>query len=190
MIIGLGSLLWFGLRRSLRFTEDEDEDELPDVLKFTHNQLVLATNNFSKDAKLGEGSFGSVYKGFFSELNLKVAVKTVSRGSNKGKKEYISWVKNISRLHHRNLVRLLGWCHERGHFLLVYEFMPNGSLASRLFGGKSLIPWALRYKIAKGLASSLKYLHEDWEPCVVHEDIKSRNVMLDSDFNAKLGDFC
>ncbi|XXG55833.1 hypothetical protein AAC387_Pa03g3408 [Persea americana] len=157
--------------------------------RFSYKDLLLATRNFSEDGKLGEGGFGGVYKGFFDGMNLDVAVKRVSKGSKQGKKEYVSEVKTISRLRHRNLVQLLGWCHERGEFLLIYEFMPNGSLDSHLFNGKRLLGWAARYKIATGLASALLYLHEEWEQCVVHRDIKSSNVMLDSNFNAKLGDF-
>lgn len=101
----------------------------------------------------------------------------------------MSEVKIISRLRHRNLVQLIGWCHEQGELLLVYEFLPNGSLDTHLFGGKAVLTWPVRYKIAHGLASALPYLHEEWEQCVVHRDIKPSNVMLDSNFNAKLGDF-
>lgn len=120
---------------------------------------------------------------------MEIAVKRVSKGSKQGKKEYVSEVKIISRLRHRNLVQLIGWCHEEGELLLVYEFLPNGSLDSHLFRGKTHLTWAVRYKIALGLASALLYLHEEWEQCVVHRDVKSSNVMLDSNFNAKLGDF-
>lgn len=98
-------------------------------------------------------------------------------------------MKIISSLRHRNLVQLIGWSHDKVEFLLVYEFMPNGSLDSHLFGKRVPLTWGVRYKIALGLASALLYLHEEWEQCVVHRDIKSSNVMLDSGFNAKLGDF-
>ncbi|RWR77340.1 L-type lectin-domain-containing protein [Cinnamomum micranthum f. kanehirae] len=157
--------------------------------RFSFKELLLATRNFAEYGKLGEGGFGGVYRGFLGEMNLDVAVKRVLRGSKQGRKEYVSEVKTISRLRHRNLVQLLGWCHERGDLLLVYEFMPNGSLDFHLFNKKRLLGWAVRYKIATGLASALLYLHEEWEQCVVHRDIKSSNVMLDSNFNAKLGDF-
>jgi len=157
--------------------------------RFTYKELNLATNNFSRDRKLGQGGFGAVYKGNFFDPDLPVAVKKISKGSRQGKKEYITEVKVISPLRHRNLVKLLGWCHEKGEFLLVYEFMPNGSLDSHLFGKRIPLSWNLRHKIALGLASGLLYLHEEWEWCVVHRDIKSSNVMLDSSFNVKLGDF-
>nr|XP_017238783.1 PREDICTED: L-type lectin-domain containing receptor kinase IX.1-like isoform X1 [Daucus carota subsp. sativus] len=157
--------------------------------KFSYSALAMATSSFAPHGKLGEGGFGEVYKGFLSELNLDVAVKRVSRNSRQGIKEYASEVRIISRLRHKNLVQLIGWCHERNNLLLVYEYMQNGSLDSHLFKGKSLLSWSTRYKIAQGLASVLLYLHEEWEQCVVHRDIKSSNVMLDSSFNTKLGDF-
>ncbi|XXG55836.1 hypothetical protein AAC387_Pa03g3409 [Persea americana] len=198
---GMGALVLFGLKEKRRKRKGNEEGVAFDVemddefeketgpKRFSYSELALATRDFSEDGKLGEGGFGGVYKGFLSEVNLDVAVKRVSRDSKQGRKEYVSEVKTISRLRHRNLVQLFGWFHEHGDFLLVYEFMPNGSLDSHLFHGKRLLEWAVRYKIAMGLASALLYLHEEWEQCVVHRDIKSSNVMLDSNFNAKLGDF-
>ncbi|XP_057420750.1 L-type lectin-domain containing receptor kinase IX.1-like isoform X2 [Lotus japonicus] len=158
--------------------------------RFSHRELASATNNFSRDRKLGQGGFGAVYRGYFADSDLTVAVKRISKGSRQGKKEYLTEVKVISQLRHRNLVRLIGWCHDRGEFLLLYEFMPNGSLDAHLFS-KRITPlaWSVRHKIALGLASAVLYLHEEWERCVVHRDIKSSNVMLDSSFNVKLGDF-
>ncbi|KAG6793034.1 hypothetical protein POTOM_002217 [Populus tomentosa] len=157
--------------------------------KFSYQELARATSNFKDEEKLGEGGFGGVYKGFLKEIDSFVAVKRVSRGSKQGVKEYAAEVKIISRLRHRNLVQLIGWCHERKELLLVYEFMPHGSLDSHLFKETSLLTWEVRYKIVQGLASGMLYLHEEWEQCVVHRDIKSSNIMLDSEFNAKLGDF-
>ncbi|XP_059439885.1 L-type lectin-domain containing receptor kinase IX.1-like [Corylus avellana] len=159
--------------------------------RFSYNELASATHNFSKERKLGEGGFGAVYKGYLTDnLDMPIAVKKISRGSKQGKKEYITEVKIISRLRHRNLLQLIGWSHDnKGEFLLVYEFMPNGSLDAHLFGKTSPLPWVMRYKISLGLAYALLYLHEEWEQCVVHRDIKSSNVMLDSSFIVKLGDF-
>ncbi|KAF3439169.1 hypothetical protein FNV43_RR17444 [Rhamnella rubrinervis] len=191
------ALLWIIWRRTGGKEENEAYDASMDdefqkgtgPKRFTYRELRRATNNFAEKGKLGEGGFGGVYRGLLAEDNTEVAVKRVSRGSKQGKKEYISEVKIISRLRHRNLVQLIGWCHEQGEFLLVYEFMPNGSLDSHLFHGKTILTWTLRYKVAVGLASALLYLHDEWEQCVVHRDIKSSNIMLDSNFNAKLGDF-
>ncbi|MFS8010697.1 putative protein kinase RLK-Pelle-L-LEC family [Helianthus anomalus] len=168
---------------------NEDLEQGAGPKRFSYRDLALATNNFTDDLKLGEGGFGCVYRGFLTRERRLVAVKKISKGSKQGKKEYITEVKIISSLRHRNLVQLIGWCHDENQFLLVYEFMPNGSLDSHLFGNMPPLAWGLRYKISLGLASALLYLHEEWEQCVIHRDIKSSNVMLDSGFNAKLGDF-
>jgi serine/threonine protein kinase len=168
----------------------DDEFELGSgPKKFKYEELARSTNNFAEEGKLGEGGFGGVYKGLLRDSNTYVAVKRVSSTSRQGIKEYASEVRIISRLRHRNLVQLLGWCHEKKELLLVYEFMENGSLDSHLFNNKSLLTWNTRFKIAQGIASAVLYLHEEWEQCVVHRDIKSSNVMLDTSFNAKLGDF-
>ncbi|XP_024024094.1 L-type lectin-domain containing receptor kinase IX.1-like [Morus notabilis] len=158
--------------------------------KFSYKELVKATNKFAEQGILGGGGFGEVYKGYLRHLNLTVAVKRVSKRSKQGRKEYMSEVKIISRLRHKNLVQLIGWCHDNKEFLLIYEFLSNGSLDSHLFGReRSILSWKVRHKIVLGLASALLYLHEESEQCVLHRDIKSSNIMLDSDFNAKLGDF-
>ncbi|KAJ6777384.1 RECEPTOR LECTIN KINASE [Salix koriyanagi] len=112
--------------------------------KFSYRELARATKNFKDEEKLGEGGFGGVYRGFLKEIDSFVAVKRVSRGSKQGIKEYAAEVKIISRLRHRNLVQLIGWCHERKELLLVYEFMPHGSLDSHLFKETSLLPWEVR----------------------------------------------
>nr|CAB3485564.1 unnamed protein product [Digitaria exilis] len=153
--------------------------------KFTYRQLSQATRGFSEDEKLGEGGFGSVYRGFLQDQGLHVAIKRVSKTSKQGRREYISEVTIIGRLRHRNLVQLLGWCHETDELLLVYELMTNGSLDTHLYSTRN----HLTYNIILGMGSALLYLHQECEECVVHRDIKPSNVMLDSSFNAKLGDF-
>ncbi|GLT98017.1 hypothetical protein SLE2022_155510 [Rubroshorea leprosula] len=156
--------------------------------EFSYDELAKATKNFADEEKLGEGGFGAVYKGLLRDSSTHVAVKRISRGSKQGIKEYESEVKIISCLRQKNLVKLIGWCHDK-ELLLAYEFMPNGSLDSHLFKGRSLLSWNLRYKIVQGLASAILYLHEEGNFCVLHRDIKTSNIMLDSTFNAKLGDF-
>ncbi|KAJ9705538.1 hypothetical protein PVL29_003540 [Vitis rotundifolia] len=173
VVVGGLGLVWFYIDLAM----DEDFEKGAGPGKFSFDELALATTNFSEGEKLGEGGFGGVYRGFLRELNSYVAVKRVKRNSLQEMKEYASEV------------QLVGWCHEKEELLLVYELFPNGSLSTCLFEEKTLLTWAMRYRIALGLASSLLYLHEEWEQCVVHRDIKSSNVMLDSDFNAKLGDF-
>ncbi|KAL6611299.1 hypothetical protein ACP70R_039227 [Stipagrostis hirtigluma subsp. patula] len=169
--------------------EDEFENGTGGPKRFRYGELAVATDNFSEDRLLGEGGFGSVYRGYLSDMDLHIAVKRVSKGSKQGKKEYASEVRIISRLRHRNLVQLIGWCHGGGELLLAYELMPNGSLDTHLYSQDTTLSWPLKYNIVLGIASALLYLHEEWEQCVLHRDIKPSNVMLDSSFNAKLGDF-
>ncbi|TVU25995.1 hypothetical protein EJB05_28519, partial [Eragrostis curvula] len=157
--------------------------------RFDYNVLADATCHFSDDQKLGEGGFGSVYRGFIADLNLDVAIKRVSSSSKQGKKEYSSEVTIISQMRHRNLVQLVGWCHRGDKLLLVYQLMPNGSLDAHLYNDEKMLPWSLRYDIILGIGSALLYLHQDCEQGVLHRDIKPSNVMLDDTFNAKLGDF-
>ncbi|XP_043714867.1 L-type lectin-domain containing receptor kinase IX.1-like [Telopea speciosissima] len=193
MVITSLILYWFFNRRKNREIK-ADDDVVLDVptgpRKFSYAELAKSTNNFDEKQKLGEGGFGGVYRGFLSDLNIDVAVKRISERSKQGVEEYASEVNIISRLRHRNLVKLIGWCHQQKELLLVYEFMPNGSLDAHLFRNRgSSLTWELRYKIALDLAYAIRYLHEEWDQCVVHRDIKSSNVILDSNFNAKLGDF-
>ncbi|PUZ67847.1 hypothetical protein GQ55_3G466700 [Panicum hallii var. hallii] len=213
-LVILGFSMWFLLRRRRRkqakILEEgreqelgdsgffDDEPEIEDEFekgtgpkRFRYGELAIATDNFSDRQKLGEGGFGSVYRGFLREMNLHVAIKRVSKGSKQGRKEYASEVRIISRLRHRNLVQLIGWCHGGSELLLVYELMPNGSLDTHLYSASDgeLLPWPLRHEIVLGLGSALLYLHQDWEQCVLHRDIKPSNVMLDASFHAKLGDF-
>ncbi|XP_012572412.1 L-type lectin-domain containing receptor kinase IX.1-like [Cicer arietinum] len=157
--------------------------------KICYYELLNATNNFEEKHKLGQGGFGGVYKGYLKRTNSYAAIKRISSDSRQGIKQYAAEVMIISQLRHRNLLKLIGWCHRNHDFILIYEFMPNGSLDSHLFRGESILPWNLRYNIALGLASALLYLQEEWEKCVIHRDIKSSNIMLDSNFNTKLGDF-
>ncbi|CAN6338890.1 unnamed protein product [Urochloa humidicola] len=117
------------------------------------------------------------------------AIKKFSKGSKQGRKEYASEVRIISRLRHRNLVKLIGWCHDGSELLLVYELMPKGSLDKHLYSADNILSWSVRYKIVLEIASAVLYLHQEWEQCVLHRDIKPSNVMLDEFFNAKLGDF-
>jgi len=174
-----------------------DDDPLQDNMfekgtgprRFRYSELATAASFFSDDEKLGEGGFGSVYKGYLKDLDLRVAIKRVSKSSQQGRKEYISEVKIISRLRHRNLVQLIGWCHGGGELLLVYELMPNGSLNSHIHSQNNVLSWQLRHDIVLGVGSALLYLHQEWEQCVLHRDIKPSNILLDASFNAKLGDF-
>ncbi|KAJ3691522.1 hypothetical protein LUZ61_020686 [Rhynchospora tenuis] len=198
-VLLMGTFLYFigkkRLTKKNRETEMACDESMDDEFekgkgpkKFQYKELSAITNDFAENQKLGEGGFGSVYQGILSD-GVEVAIKRVSKGSKQGKKEYIPEVKIISRLRHRNLVQLIGWCHDHGEFLLVYELMHNGSLDTHIYCNERVMAWPVRHKIALGLGSALLYLHEGCEQCVVHRDIKPSNIMLDSLFNAKLGDF-
>ncbi|KAK4270348.1 hypothetical protein QN277_023392 [Acacia crassicarpa] len=159
--------------------------------RFKYKDLYIATKGFKEKELLGSGGFGSVYKGLMPGSKIEVAVKKVSHGSRQGMREFIAEIVSIGRLRHRNLVSLLGYCRRKGELLLVYDFMPNGSLDKYLFNQKPgvTLNWMQRFRIIKGVASGLCYLHQDWEQVVVHRDIKASNVLLDSEFNGRLGDF-
>ncbi|XP_028801451.1 L-type lectin-domain containing receptor kinase IX.1-like [Neltuma alba] len=196
LVLVCGVLLFALWKNKKNMEDDESSEKMSDDFergtgpkKYSYAELASATNYFKDEQKLGQGGFGGVYRGFLKDSNSYVAIKRISGDSKQGKKEFASEVRIISQLRHRNLVQLSGWCHERKELLLVYEYMTHGSLDSHLFNDQSLLPWSIRFKIAQGLASALLYLHEEWEQCVVHRDIKSSNIMLDSNFNAKLGDF-
>ncbi|XP_016511031.1 putative L-type lectin-domain containing receptor kinase S.5 [Nicotiana tabacum] len=158
---------------------------------FEFKVLKKATNNFDGKNKLGEGGFGVVHKGYLVGEILEIAVKWFSRESIKGQDDFLAELTIINRLRHKHLVKLLGWSHKHGKLLLVYEYMPNGSLDKHLFSGsdKKPLSWQVRYKIVSGVASALHYLHDEFEQKVVHCDLKANNIMLDSNFNARLGDF-
>ncbi|KAL3844304.1 hypothetical protein ACJIZ3_001707 [Penstemon smallii] len=156
---------------------------------YTYKQLSRATSNFSKVNFLGTGGFGSVYKGVLSSSDFPttIAVKKINATSSQGEREYLAEICTIGRLRHKNLVQLQGWCHDKDQLLLVYEYMPNGSLDKYI--GKKFIDWKTRHQILSGLASVLLYLHEECGNPIVHRDVKPNNVMLDLDYNAHLGDF-
>ncbi|CAA0836482.1 L-type lectin-domain containing receptor kinase VIII.1 [Striga hermonthica] len=156
--------------------------------EFRYNELHIATKGFDPTRVIGRGSFGTVYKGILPTTRDLVAVKRCSH-KGQGKTEFLSELSIIGSLRHRNLVRLQGWCHEKGESLLVYDLMRNGSLDKALFESKTVLPWAHRRKILHGVASALAYLHGECEARVIHRDVKTSNVMLDEGFNARLGDF-
>ncbi|CAN7030098.1 unnamed protein product [Brassica oleracea var. botrytis] len=156
---------------------------------FTWRQLQAATSNFDEANKLGEGGFGSVFKGELSDGTI-IAVKQLSSKSCQGNREFVNEIGMISGLNHSNLVRLYGCCVEKNELLLVYEYMENNSLALALSGKSSLkLDWATRQKICVGIARGIDFLHQGSMIRMVHRDIKTTNVLLDADLNAKISDF-
>nr|WIL59883.1 nodulation protein [Melilotus officinalis] len=166
--------------------------------KFSFNELKLSTRNFRPESFLGEGGFGCVFKGWIEEngtapvkpgTGLTVAVKTLNHDGLQGHKEWLAEVNFLGDLVNENLVKLIGYCIEDDQRLLVYEFMPRGSLENHLFRRSMPLPWSIRMKIALGAAKGLAFLHEEAERPVIYRDFKTSNILLDADYNAKLSDF-
>ncbi|GAB4856166.1 Receptor-like serine/threonine-protein kinase ale2, partial [Ancistrocladus abbreviatus] len=161
------------------------------VKTFSLPELEKATEKFSSKRILGEGGFGRVYHGILED-ETEVAVKLLTRDNQNGDREFIAEVEMLSRLHHCNLVKLIGICIEGHRRCLVYELVHNGSVESHLHGSdrrKGPLEWDARMKIALGAARGLAYLHEDSNPRVIHRDFKASNVLLEDDFTPKVSDF-
>ncbi|URE34759.1 receptor kinase [Musa troglodytarum] len=181
----------FILRRRTKYSELLEDWELEyGPHRFSYKDLFHAAKGFRDTELLGMGGFGRVYKGVLPSSRSEVAIKRVSHGSRQGMREFIAEIVSLGRLRHRNLVQLLGYCRRQGELLLVYDYMSNGSLEKFLHDqAKPTLDWAMRFRIIKGVASGLLYLHEDWEQVVIHRDIKASNVLLDDELNGRLGDF-
>ncbi|KAK9289875.1 hypothetical protein L1049_008036 [Liquidambar formosana] len=174
--------------------------ESSNLKNFSFSELRTATRNFRPDSVLGEGGFGSVFKGWIDENSLAVskpgtgmviAVKRLNQEGFQGHKEWLAEINYLGQLHHPNLVKLIGYCLEDEHRLLVYEFMPKGSMENHLFRRGSYfqpLSWSLRMKVALGAAKGLAFLHNA-ESKVIYRDFKTSNILLDSNYNAKLSDF-
>ncbi|XP_074302470.1 proline-rich receptor-like protein kinase PERK15 [Silene latifolia] len=155
---------------------------------FSYEELAAATNNFDKSRMLGQGGFGYVYKGTLPN-GKEIAVKSLKSGSGQGEREFQSEVEIISRVHHRHLVSLVGYCIAGGQRMLVYEFLPNDTLEFHLHKKDPPLDFSTRLRIALGSAKGLSYLHEDCHPRIIHRDIKASNILLDENFEAMVADF-
>ncbi|CAM0876476.1 unnamed protein product [Alopecurus aequalis] len=192
-VLGVVAVVVLFVRRRSKYAEvREDWESEFGPHRFSYKDLFRATEGFKSKTLLGFGGFGRVHKGVLPKSKLEVAVKKVSHESRQGIKEFVAEVVTIGRLRHRNLVQLLGYCRRKGELLLVYDYMSNGSLDKYLYGSKdkpATLDWAQRFRIIKGVASGLLYIHEDFEQVIIHRDIKASNVLLDADMNGRLGDF-
>ncbi|KAE8701306.1 putative proline-rich receptor-like protein kinase PERK11 [Hibiscus syriacus] len=156
---------------------------------FTYEELIEATSGFSEHNLLGEGGFGCVYKGMLVD-GREVAVKQLKIGGGQGEREFRAEVDIISRVHHRHLVSLVGYCISENQRLLVYDYVPNNTLHYHLHGrGWPVMDWEVRVKVAAGSARGIAYLHEDCHPRIIHRDIKSSNILLHNNFDAQVSDF-
>ncbi|XP_016489150.1 putative L-type lectin-domain containing receptor kinase S.5 isoform X1 [Nicotiana tabacum] len=199
----VGGFIYFTWRRKKKRMQVLDQDEKIEIQirssatapeRFQLKDLKRGTGNFDPRNILGRGGCGVVFKGLLADKQ--VAVKRFFRDSSQGAKDLIAEVTTIGNLHHKNLVKLIGWCYESNELLVVYEFMPNGSLEKLIFWeekgeireGLSL-SWEKRHVIICGIAQALDYLHNGCAKRVLHRDIKASNIMLDSELNARLGDF-
>ncbi|KAI3910972.1 hypothetical protein MKW92_035602 [Papaver armeniacum] len=170
--------------------ERKTEGETHELQIFGLVCLAIATNNFCLKNKLGEGGFGPVYKGKLQNMQ-QIAVKRLSKSSRQGIEEFKNEVELISKLQHRNLVKLLGCCVEGEENMLIYEYLPNKSLDAFLFDprNKACLDWNKRFNIIGGIARGLLYLHRDSRLRVIHRDLKVSNILLDENMIPKISDF-
>ncbi|KAJ6365850.1 hypothetical protein OIU76_030599 [Salix suchowensis] len=159
------------------------------VKEFSFLELEMATNGFDTSKQVGQGGYGKVYKGVLADGTI-VAIKRAHEGSLQGQNEFFTEIELLSRLHHRNLVPLVGYCFEQEEQMLVYEFMPNGSVGHLLSGNfKRPASFSMRMSIALASAKGILYLHTEADPPIIHRDIKANNILLDFKFTAKVSDF-
>ncbi|GAV78673.1 Pkinase domain-containing protein [Cephalotus follicularis] len=171
--------------------EDEELSSIQNVKLYSYKELRIATEGFNPVNKIGEGGFGSVYKGHLKDGKI-AAIKVLSAQSKQGVKEFLTEIDVISEIEHDNLVKLYGCCVEGNHRILVYNYLENNSLSQSLIGGgHSYIQfsWPTRSRICIGIARGLAFLHEEVQPHIFHRDIKASNILLDKDLTPKISDF-
>ncbi|CAN4115876.1 unnamed protein product [Withania somnifera] len=181
----------FYIYRRMRQHEILEDWELDCPHRFRYRDLYKATKGFKNSELIGVGGFGAVYKGVLPTNGAEVAVKKISSNSLQGMREFAAEIESLGRLRHKHLVNLQGWCKTKNDLLLVYDYVPNGSLDSLLYRQKRdiILTWDQRVNIIKGIAAGLLYLHEEWDQVVIHRDVKSSNVLIDGEMNGRLGDF-
>ncbi|CAN6349330.1 unnamed protein product [Urochloa humidicola] len=172
------------------YSTSSDDIQGADMLLLDLSTLRAATEDFAESKMLGKGGFGIVYKGVLPD-GQEIAIKRLSQGSRQGIGELKSELVLVAKLHHKNLVRLIGVCLQEHEKILVYEYMPNRSLDTILFDSERNreLDWGKRFKIVSGIARGLQYLHEDSQLKIVHRDLKANNILLDLDYGPKISDF-
>ncbi|CAI0405227.1 unnamed protein product [Linum tenue] len=193
IILIMGLLVWWRYRHNKQIFFDVNEQYDPEVRlghlrRYTFKELRSATDHFSAKNILGKGGFGIVYKGCFNDGSVVAVKRLKDYNAVGGEIQFQTEVETISLAVHRNLLRLSGFCTTENERILVYPYMSNGSVASRL-RGRPALDWGRRKKIALGTARGLLYLHEQCDPKIIHRDVKAANILLDEDFEAVVGDF-
>ncbi|WOL01997.1 hypothetical protein Cni_G10716 [Canna indica] len=199
LLLVIAGFLIYRRQRRIRLARERLAKERQDILNannssgrsaknFTAREIKKATSNFAADNLLGSGGFGEVFKGTLSD-GTDIAVKCAKLGNVKSTEQVLNEVRVLSQVNHRFLVRLLGCCVDLDQPLMVYEFIPNGTLYDHLHGLRPLLPWRCRLAIAQQTAEGLAYLHSSAVPPIYHRDVKSSNILLDEKFNAKVADF-
>uniref|UniRef100_A0ACD5UBI3 Uncharacterized protein n=1 Tax=Avena sativa TaxID=4498 RepID=A0ACD5UBI3_AVESA len=189
LMLALLLLMWRNKFKCCGLPLHDNKGSAGGIIAFRYTDLVRATKSFSE--KLGGGGFGSVYKGVLSDSKTTIAVKKLD-GASQGEKQFRAEVSSIGLIQHINLVKLIGFCCEGDHRLLVYEHMLNGSLNSHLFmksNNSVVLSWNTRYQIALGVARGLSYLHQSCHECIIHCDVKPENILVDASFVPKVADF-
>jgi serine/threonine protein kinase len=173
------------------FTDLEEISGVHNMNLFSYKDLKIATGDFNPTNKIGQGGFGSVYKGTLKYGKV-AAIKVLSAESRQGVREFLTEIKVVSDIEHENLVKLIGCCVEDDHRILVYTYHENNDLAKTLLGRRQSsiqFNWRMRRRISIGIAKGLAFLHEEVRPHIIHRDIKASNILLDKDFTPKISDF-
>ncbi|XP_028769433.1 protein NSP-INTERACTING KINASE 3 [Neltuma alba] len=197
VVVIIGFLVWWRYRHNQQIFFDVNEQYDPEVRlghlkRYSFKELRAATDHFSSKNILGRGGFGIVYKGRLNDGSIVAVKRLKDYNAAAGEIQFQTEVETISLAVHRNLLRLCGFCSTQNERLLVYPYMPNGSVASRLkdhIRGEPALDWVRRKRIALGTARGLVYLHEQCDPKIIHRDVKAANILLDEDFEAVVGDF-
>ncbi|XP_022718028.1 L-type lectin-domain containing receptor kinase V.9-like [Durio zibethinus] len=191
VLVVICSVMFFLTRKKATFAEILEDWEVEfGSHRFSYKDLYVATKGFNEKELLGQGGFGQVYRGELPVSKVQIAVKRIFRKSQDRMKEFIAEIVTIGRMRHPNLARVLGYCRGKYELLLVYEYLPNGSLDKFLHNEQEIVlNWNRRFSIIKDVASAIAYLHDECLEGCIHRDIKASNVLLDDDLNGKLGDF-
>ncbi|KAF8103768.1 hypothetical protein N665_0185s0040 [Sinapis alba] len=189
------ALLLFFLVYKKRLQQGEilEDWEINHPHRLRYKDLYAATDGFNANRIIGTGGFGTVFRGSLSTSSDQIAVKKITPNSMQGVREFVAEIESLGSLRHKNLVNLQGWCKHKNDLLLIYDYIPNGSLDSLLYNrprqSGAVLSWNARLQIAEGIACGLLYLHEEWEKIVIHRDVKPSNVLIDDNMNPRLGDF-